>query len=184
NFLLVAVMTTRKYLKTRAEGIYRTWGQIVPGRIVFFVGGKEPYNGHLPVIILENITENTYPPQTKSFAMLEYVATHFVNDYEWFMRSDDDVFVKTDKLERFLRSVNSSKSLYIGQPGTGTQEETGKLGLHNSAPYCMGGPGVFFTRTTLKKIRTHLKNCLLNAVTLHEDTELGRCVQRYAGIAC
>ncbi|KAK6166065.1 hypothetical protein SNE40_022845 [Patella caerulea] len=184
KFLLVAVMTTRKYLETRAEAMYNTWGQQVPGKIVFFVGGTAVYNGTLPVVLLKDIKEDTYPPQKKSFTMLKYVSNHFLNEYEWFMRADDDVFVKTDRLEHFLRSVNSSKLLYMGQPGTGTKEEKGKLGLLNDTPYCLGGPGVFFTGQTLGILMNHFSACLNSTATRHEDTELGRCVQKHAGIAC
>lgn len=45
-----------------------------------------------------------------------------------------------DKLEEFLRSLNSSKPLYLGQTGLGNVEELGKLGLEPGENFCMGGP--------------------------------------------
>jgi len=38
------------------------------------------------------------------------------------MRADDDVYIKTDKLERFLRRLNSSKPVFLGQTGLGNAE--------------------------------------------------------------
>ena len=40
NHLMIGVMTTMRYLATRATAINRTWGQYVPGRIVFYVGAS------------------------------------------------------------------------------------------------------------------------------------------------
>ena len=38
--LMIGVMTTMAYLATRATAINRTWGQNVPGTIVFYIGGS------------------------------------------------------------------------------------------------------------------------------------------------
>lgn len=40
---------------------------------------------------------------------------HFIDKFEWFLRADDDVFIKTDKLEKFLRRIDSSKAQFIGE---------------------------------------------------------------------
>lgn len=40
---------------------------------------------------------------------------HFIDKFEWFLRADDDVFIKPDKLEKFLRRVDSSKAQFIGE---------------------------------------------------------------------
>lgn len=31
---------------------------------------------------------------------------------------------------------------------------------------------------------SHIKHCLANLYTTHEDVELGRCVRKFAGISC
>lgn len=41
----------------------------------------------------------------------------------------------------------------------------------------MGGPGVLFSRETLRQVGPKLENCLTNLLTTHEDVELGRCVR-------
>lgn len=40
---------------------------------------------------------------------------HFIDKFEWFMRTDDDVYISTWKLERLLRSIDSSKPQFIGK---------------------------------------------------------------------
>lgn len=47
--------------------------------------------------------------------MLHYMYEHFIDKFEWFARADDDVFMRTDKLEHFLRSIDSSKPQFIGE---------------------------------------------------------------------
>ena len=90
-----------------------------------------------------------------------------------------------DELESFLRSVNSSKPWYIGQPGQGTKEEFGKLFLDEDENFCMGGPGMIMSRETLARIGPHLRSCLRhNLFSTHEDVEVGRCVRKHAGISC
>lgn len=83
-----------------------------------------------------------------------------------------------------LRSVDSRRPMYIGQAGRGNSEEFGLLSLEYDENFCMGGPGVIMSRETLGKIVPHIKHCLKNLYTTHEDVELGRCVRKYAGIPC
>lgn len=116
--------------------------------------------------------------------MLEYLWEQYGDHFEWFLRADDDVYVRPDKLEKLLRSVDSSKPQFIGQAGRGNQEEFGLLSLEFDENFCMGGPGVLFSRETLARVAPHVKHCLKNLYTTHEDVELGRCVQRFAGIPC
>ncbi len=75
---------------------------------------------------------------------------NYLDKFEWFMRVDDDVYLKADKLEKFLRSLNSKKHLLIGQPGKGEKDEKGSLSLNNDEFFCMSGPGVIISRETLQ----------------------------------
>ena len=72
---------------------------------------------------------DAYPPQKKSFMMLKYMYDNLLDDFEWFMRADDDVYVRGDKMEDFLRSLNSSRAHFIGQAGMGNKDEVGMLSL-------------------------------------------------------
>ncbi|KAI4480409.1 hypothetical protein M0802_014254 [Mischocyttarus mexicanus] len=186
NLLFVGVMTAKKYLDTRAKAVYETWGQELPGKIAFFSSESStvPENcPNLPLVPLNRV-DDSYPPQKKSFMMLQYMWNHYGNRFEWFFRADDDVYVRTDRLENFLRSVDSRKPMYIGQAGRGNSEEFGLLSLEYDENFCMGGPGIVISRETLKRIVPHIKYCLRHLYTTHEDVEIGRCVQKYAGIPC
>ncbi|EFN75280.1 chondroitin sulfate synthase 1 [Harpegnathos saltator] len=186
SLVFVGVMTAQKYLDTRAKAVYETWGKELPGKIAFFSSESStvPDNcPELPLVPLPRV-DDTYPPQKKSFMMLQYMWSNFGDRFEWFLRADDDVYVRTDRLEKLLRSVDSRRAMYIGQAGRGNSEEFGLLSLDYDENFCMGGPGVVLSRETLRRIVPHIKYCLRHLYTTHEDVELGRCVKKYAGIPC
>lgn len=186
SFLYVGVMTAQKYLASRAVAAYRTWTPSVPGRVEFFSSeGSEKVPLPIPVPVISLIgVDDSYPPQKKSFMMLKYMHDHYLDKYEWFMRADDDVYIRGEKLESFLRSLNSSKPLYLGQTGLGTTEELGKLALEPGENFCMGGPGMIFSREVLRRMVPHIGSCLREMYTTHEDVEIGRCVRRFGGTQC
>ena len=184
QFIFVGVMTAKAFLKTRAQAVFDTWGRNVDGKLTFF-SSQSLEKSKLPLVSLPDV-DDSYPPLKKSLMMVKYMHDHHINDYEWFMRADDDVYIRNDKLKRLLRSLNSSDDIYLGQAGTGAKKERGMLNLLPGDNYCMGGPGAVFSRSVLRKVAPHVKHCLLRAPEshMHEDTELGRCIQRYVGISC
>ncbi|KAJ8898354.1 hypothetical protein PR048_003714 [Dryococelus australis] len=183
QLLLVGVMTAQKYLHTRAVAVRDTWGREIPGRVLFFSSWGTTAPAGLPLVALPAV-DDSYPPQKKSFLMLKYMWERYGDRFEWFMRADDDVYVRPDKLARLLRSVDSRKPHFIGQAGRGNQEEFGLLSLEYDENFCMGGPGMIMSRETLARVAPHIRHCLKNLYTTHEDVELGRCVHRFAGIPC
>lgn len=107
------------------------------------------------------------------------------DDWQSNQRNNSDlVFSSGEKLEEFLRSLNSSKPLYLGQTGLGNIEELGKLGLEPGENFCMGGPGMIFSREVLRRMVPHIGECLREMYTTHEDVEVGRCVRRFGGTQC
>ena len=185
QLLLVGVMTAKKYLNSRVIAAYDTWASKIPGRVIFFSseGSSLPERPDIPIIALPGVAD-TYPPQKKSFLMFKYMHDRFLDKFEWFMRADDDVYVKGDKMATFLHSINSSLTHFIGQAGLGTKEEINRLHLDDDMNFCMGGPGMVLSRATLSKMAPHVSYCLKNLYTTHEDVEVGRCVRKFAEIPC
>ncbi|CAG2229700.1 CHSY [Mytilus edulis] len=185
RFLLIGVMTTKNYLDTRAVAAFYTWTNSCSGscKVIFFSSEGSTTEKQIPLVSLDG-TDDSYPPQRKSLLMLKYMHDNYINNFEWFMRVDDDIFLRGDKIEKFLRSVNSSVPLFIGQAGFGKKEEKGKLFLNRNENYCMGGPGFLFSYKTLRHVGPHVHNCIDNLLTTHEDVEVGRCVRRYTGLSC
>lgn len=162
---------------------YRTWAQTIPGHVEFFSSEGSDTSIPIPIVALKKV-DDSYPPQKKSFMMLKYMHDHYLDKYEWFMRADDDVYIKSEKLESFLRSLNSSEAIFLGQTGMGARDELGKLALEPGENFCMGGPGVIMSREVLRRMVPHIRDCLQEMYTTHEDVEVGRCVRRFAGVQC
>ncbi|XP_061164953.1 chondroitin sulfate synthase 1-like [Saccostrea echinata] len=184
GFLLIGVITAKKFLDTRAVAAFDTWTSTCQGvcKVLFF--SSEGSSSHkIPVISIDGV-DDSYPPQRKSLLMLKYMHDNYINNFEWFMRADDDVFIKGDRIEKLLRSINSSIPQYIGQAGIGKKEELGKLYLKKNENFCMGGPGVVFSHMTLRMFAPHVGECLQNLLTTHEDVEVGRCVRDHTGVSC
>ncbi|MFH4976229.1 hypothetical protein AB6A40_002938 [Gnathostoma spinigerum] len=184
QLLFVGIMTAAKYIDTRAYNIWKTWAKQIPGQVVFFVSEHATsIHKDMPVVKLKGV-DDVYPPQKKSFAMMKWMADNHLDDFNWFMRSDDDLYVRGDRLEKLLRSLDSDKAHMIGQAGLGNSAEYGLLSLGQQDNYCMGGPGVVLSREALRAVAPHLQSCLAGLLTTHEDVELGRCVRKHVGVAC
>lgn len=189
RFIYVGVMTTIDFLATRGIELWNSWGHTFGGSIEFFVGGRNLTSENhrmllemrqkLPLHILSNVDDLVYPPQKKSFYMVNHMIKKKMTDYKWFLRSDDDLFVDHDRLVDFLRRINETVAHLIGSPGEGNDADF----LDNQF-FCMGGPGMIFSRGLLSKLAGSLTRCLPFLKTNHEDVELSRCVQSVANVNC
>ena len=120
-------------------------------------------------------------------AMLRHMFEHHIDTYDFFMRADDDVYVKSDGLRDLLQSVNPAQDIYMGSPGFGRERDQDRIRLGRAGVdrYCMGGPRVIFSRSALRRLGPHLNECLSNVVvSYNEDVEVGRCVHRVLNVQC
>lgn len=181
--LYIAVVTSGSLINSRGNTINSTWGQMTSD-IEYYVGEGQENNSKLPAIGLKG-TDDGYPPQKKVYAMYQYLYDNYIDKYDWFMRADDDVYVKVPKLKKYLSNLDPSQPLYIGSPGKGRKQDLKRLKLLPTDTYCMGGPGVVLSRALLQKLGPHLKECLDNVVvSYNEDVEVGRCIIRRLDIQC
>lgn len=182
DLLFVGVVTAAEFLDTRATAVNNTWAKKATKVEYFAAVGKNTHA--LPVVSLPGV-DDTYPPQKKVYRMLRYMHDNYIDQYDWFMRADDDAYVRIPKLIQFLSQLDPSKELYIGSPGFGRENDLERIKLYKNEHYCMGGPGVIFSRGLLIKLVPHLEDCLKNVVvSWNEDLEVGRCISRRLNIQC
>lgn len=200
--VLIGVVTTQKYLLSRVLAIYKTWAQDInpDAKLYFFVGDdcdtSFPQLKGLPIVKVRGVKDNVYPPQQKVFAVLKHMYTHFRKKYKWFMRVDDDVYMRVRELEEVLSKRDWTQKLYLGHPGYGKEEDKKRLKLLSHENYCMGGPGVALSVAALEALYPQLDRCLYAVQAYNqkwgregmgwynEDVELGRCISRTLGIDC
>ena len=180
--LYIGLVTSNEYINTRGIAINRTWGQLATA-LEYYVG--EGITSHsLPLVSLPG-TDDSYPPQKKVFHMYRYMYDHYIDQYDWFMRADDDLYVRIPELMKFLSKQDPNKELYLGSPARGRPEDRERLKLDSKELYCMGGTGVILSRALLTKLGPHLQDCLKNVVvSWNEDVEVGRCISHKLGIQC
>ena len=195
KMLLVGVITAQDYLATRAVAVYGTWG-IEVDKILFYVGDDcvvPQYLSMLPTMKLAGVPDQVYPPQRKVFMMLKHMHDHYIDEFDWFMRADDDVYARGKMLMDLVGKLNPAEKIYLGRSGSGKPADIKRLKLLPHERYCMGGPGVIFSNAALRALVPHLEDCLeaieyYNKFTespwYNEDVELGRCVSRKIGIQC
>ena len=197
NSIYIGVLTCKKYLSTRAGSINATWGNLnyltsdfSKRKIEYFAKIPNEEIKDYPNMNVNNLMhidpdldDKVYPPQQKAFSMLQHICENEIDQYKWYLRADDDVYVDVNGLEKLLDRIDSNRITYLGQPGMGWVEHRDKLGLagHN---FCMGGPGVLFSNALLKKICPFIDRCKVEVESLEEDVELGRCVLKYADVEC
>ena len=161
KLLYIGVISSAKYLPSRAVGIHRTWGKdITPDMHFYSAPPEDPSLHYLPVVTLPDINDTQYPPQKKVYRTLKYMADNYLDKYDFFIRSDDDVYYRMDKLRHLLEGVNPAQDIYMGCPGFGKEHDKERLKLEKHEHYCMGGPGVIFSRSALRKLAPHLETCL------------------------
>ena len=172
--LFVGVLSSQMYLPTRAKAVYDTWAADV-SMLVFFVGQDcviPPELAHLPIIKLQGIADAVYPPLQKAFAVMKYMYEHFVNDYNWFIRADDDVYMQGKKLMDLLETMDQHELISLGRAGEGKMEDMDRLQLLKHERYCMGGPGMIFSRGMMLALGPYLNLCLEASEVVHTASYL------------
>ena len=161
KLLFVGIVTAKKYLETRAKGIWNTWGRGSEAfDVKFYSSPSDNPSVKLPIVTLSDVNDTVYPPQKKVYRMLYHMYKYHLDQYDFFMRSDDDVYVRMDLLLNLLGTMNPAQDIYMGSPGFGRKEDLERIQLTVQEHYCMGGPGVFFSRSALRKLGPHLDKCL------------------------
>ncbi|ESP00132.1 hypothetical protein LOTGIDRAFT_173438 [Lottia gigantea] len=169
NLLMVAVKSTRRYLIRYGDTIMKTWGSDIPGHVLFFLNNK-PYKGDLPVITLSDV-HNGSTSVEKTFSILKTLSAAYSKQYEWFLIIEDQTFVHPERLESFLRKVNSRKNWYMGR-------------LMKSEWYCESETGILLSRHAVNMIVPHLDQCVQKTESTEDDVVLGSCIKQYLDISC
>lgn len=189
--LLIGVLTDPFSLHSIGMAACMTWARDVNryADVIFFVGSclnmeKTKLNFPGEVVCLD--TPDIYPPQRKVFLMWTHMWKHHTNNYDYFMKVDHDSYVNARRLRVLLTTAQTEAYMkqcsYIGMQATGRAQEQGRLGL-SGRPYC-SGLGYLLNTLCMDSVGPNLGACLGGTVSNHSDTEVGRCMMKYANAEC
>ena len=103
------------------------------------------------------------------FKAFRYVYEHYFNDYDWFMRVDDDGFVIMENLRYFLSGQDTKSPIYFGH----------KFKAIVKQGYFAGGPGIVLSKEALHRFSTKgLEVCCNEAnQKFLDDVNIGFCME-------
>lgn len=178
--LLIFVVTTKSYLKSRGVEVICTWMKhaniISPNlgiNVVLAIDTLVPEKYNIPTLDYKQIPSENYENLSlKVFEIFKIVWENYGSRYGYFMKADDDLFIKIEKLSKAFLGNNSnlynSESIeYFGCP-----DPTQKIGEQ----MCWGGPGYIISRETLRLIYPYINFCK-NEFHYGEDIVLHKCIE-------
>ena len=63
--------------------------------------------------------------------MIRHMFDNHIDNYDWFLRVDDDVYLDYPRLTHLLSTINSSLPVFFGAPGFGIDPDDGmEVGEH------------------------------------------------------
>ena len=106
------ILTAPKYFATRARAVNLTWAPRCD-RYLFISEYSDQSHG-LPLASIINIQPGYQHLTQKVSLALIYVYEQFRDDFDWFLKSDDDTYVFVENLKRFLSRQNPSLPITFG----------------------------------------------------------------------
>ncbi len=106
------ILTSPKYFDTRARAVSLTWA---PRCDKFtFISEYSNNTKGLPIAPIANISSGSAHLTQKTTLALHYIHDNFLNNYEWFVKADDDTYIFVENLKLFLKEKNSSEPITFG----------------------------------------------------------------------
>ncbi|CAB3403191.1 unnamed protein product [Caenorhabditis bovis] len=159
------ITTAEKYNFERARAVKFTWAKRCTKYA--FVSGK--YDSLLPTIPVK-VSDDYNRLGEKSRIALEYIYKKYGNNFDWFLKADDDTFVILENLRLLLLSHSPEEPISFGC----------KFFPPNGTLYHSGGAGYVLSRAALKKLvkegfEEQESNCT-RSTYLPEDMMIGICL--------
>ena len=176
-----AVFTHSK-AHSKLHYVHNTWGKRCD-KILYFSGPKDPDQVDDPKFELvyldmvdkyERITE-------KTLLTFEYIYENFINEYDWFVRANDDTYIIMENLKVFLANRCSDDMSIYGK--VLKYRDNGHIYNYgdNSKGFLQGGSGFIISRKSLRLFVESMiedpKFCVMYRGSW-EDQEIANCFRK------
>mgnify|MGYP001084988067 CR=1 FL=1 len=101
------ILTTEKYHETRCQGIIDSWGKWTKNLV--FMSNVE---SDLPSIAINEKDEFL---DRKELASWKLIYEKYYDEFDWFIKGDDDTFFVVPNLEALLSQLDPNKPYFLGR---------------------------------------------------------------------
>lgn len=136
--VLCWILTYPKAHGTKGIAINATWARKC-SKLLFMT--TEHFEGLNTVALDIGGPEDRGRLWNKSREAWSYVYRHEVDNYDWFLKADDDTYIVWENLMAFVKSKNPDEPRYFGRQFNATRGE-----------YYGGGSGILLSRGALRKV--------------------------------
>jgi glycoprotein-N-acetylgalactosamine 3-beta-galactosyltransferase len=104
-----------------------------------------------------NITEDYFRITDKTLKTIEYVYDNLMNDFDWFVRANDDTYIIVENLRLFLADKCPNEKKNYGKVLQYVHHKHRYTSGNNSAGFHQGGSGVIISRESVRLFASALK---------------------------
>lgn len=167
--LFVGVMTSQENIDSLATAFNKTAAHLV-NKIKYFINADNvKSNFKLKNIVgFTDTRENLRP-----FHVLKYIVDNYVNDFDYFLLTTDEIYVDARRLVEQLNHISISFDVYMGKK---VLIEPGQESLYQEKEYCDISSAIILSSSVIRKIRSNLDWCVRNAVTNLHSLNIGKCI--------
>ncbi|CAH8855468.1 unnamed protein product [Trichobilharzia szidati] len=159
------IVTMPKNHQSKAVHVKATWA----GRCNKYLFISSEKDEKLPSIAAVN-KEGRDMLWNKTAEAIKYIAKHYINDYDYFLKADDDSYVIVENLRKILYKHNPDEPFIMGR----------RFKPYVKQGYMSGGGGYVLSRAGVINIANGLQNttnCINDQYTFAEDVKLGLCAE-------
>ncbi|CAF4004772.1 unnamed protein product, partial [Adineta steineri] len=174
--VLCLILTTPKYFLDRVKAVNDTWGPRCDHYL--FVTDHTPetmtseqinFTRQIPIAPIQNIVPGYDHLTQKSTLALLFAYKKYFNDFDWFVKADDDTYLIVENLKAFLSQQNASKPVTFGY----------NFKVNVPEGYHSGGASYVLSRESLRRFyqahRDSKSTCRKDGGS--EDVEIAKCLR-------